>query len=160
MQRFVSRFAAAAAVVLATAVAGCGASASPPDPKPISTVPTEHNPAPPHLPAHHSADSVFVLDLTDRAAIQPDTVEFALHGTLERMHWSHWGAAVANGHGTASVRICTPSCVDGHTVDYPATVTLSHPASCFGAHFYGDSSIVAETQRGPWRLGSLIRNPC
>ena len=160
MQKSVTRFAAAAALAAAMVVAGCGASAAPPDPKPVSSVPTEHEPAPPHLPAQHPAQAIFVLDLTDRATVQPTTVYFAQHATLERMQWSHWGAAVANGRGTAVVRICTPSCVRGHTADYPATVTLSHRTSCFGANFYGDSSIVAETRRGPWRLASFIRNPC
>jgi hypothetical protein len=160
MQRSVSTFAAAAAVVIATSVAGCGPSASAPDPVPVSTVPTAHKPAPPHVPAQHPAGAVFVLDITDHATLRPTTVDFASNATLVRMQWSHWGGAVADGHGTAAVRICTPSCVDGHTVEYPATVTLSHPASCFGAHFYGDSSIVAETRRGPRRLVSFIRNPC
>lgn len=157
MSRFV---AATAAVIAAAALSGCGPSASAPDPTPVSAVPTEHRPAPPHLPAHHPAGAVFVLDLTDHATVEPTTVDFALHGTLMHMQWSNWGAAVADGHGTAAVRICTPSCVDGHTALYPATVTLSHRTYCFGAHFYGDSSIVAETRRGPWQLASFIRNPC
>lgn len=160
MQRSVSRFVAAVGVVLATAVAGCGPSASAPDPVPVSTVPTGHKPAPPHLPAHHPAGAVFVLDITDQATLRPATVDFASNATLVRMQWSQWGGAVADGHGTAAVRICTPSCVTGHTVEYPATVTLSHPASCYGARFYGVSSIVAETRRGPRRLTSFIRNPC
>jgi hypothetical protein len=160
MQRSVSRFAAGAAVVLATAVAGCGPSASAPNPIPVSAVTNEHKPAPPHLPAHHAADALFVLDLSDQAAVQPATVDFESNGRLERMRWSHWGAPVTNGHGTLALRDCTPSCVGGHTVDYPVTVTLSHPASCFGAHFYGDSVVVAETSRGRQRLPSFIRNPC
>ena len=160
MQRSVSRFAAAAAVVLAAALTGCGPTASAPDPKPISTLPTDHKPAPPQLPAHHPSGAVFVLDLTDRAALRPPTVEFALHGTLERMQWHNWGGAVAQGRGTARLRICNPDCVDGHTASYPATVTLSHRVSCFGAHFYGDSSIVIDTARRRQTLASFIRNPC
>jgi hypothetical protein len=156
-----NRFTAAAAVaIVAAAVCGCGASAARPDPTPVSTMPTEHVPAPPHLPADHPAGATFVLDLTDQAAVQPATVDFEEHGTLEDMHWSHWGAAVADGHGKALVRVCNPSCVGGYTVSYPVTVTLSNRASCFGARFYGDSSIVADTRRGPYRLDSFIRNPC
>lgn len=160
MQRSVTRFAAPAAVVLAAVLAGCGPTASAPDPKPVSSVPTEHNPAAPQLPAHHPPGAVFVLDLTDRAAVRPSTVEFASHGTLERMQWRNWGGSVADGRGTAQVRICTPDCVHGHTASYPATVSLGHPASCFGAHFYGDSSIVVDTTRGRQKLASFIRNPC
>lgn len=160
MQRQVSRFAAAAAVALAVVAAGCGTSASRPDPTPVSAVPNTHTPAPPHLPAHHAAGAIFVVDLTDTAAVRPSTLEFALHGTLERMQWSNWGGPAASGRGTALVRICTPSCVDGHTASYPTTVTLSHRASCFGANFYGDSSIVVETTRGRQKLASFLRNPC
>jgi len=58
------------------------------------------------------------------------------------------------------VRICSPSCVDGHTAAYPVTVTLSSRKSCFGAHFYGDSSVIADTRHGRQRLASFIRNPC
>ena len=161
MQRSVSRFAAATAAVIAlAALSGCGPGASAPDPTPVSSVPTEHKPAPPILPAHHPPGAIFVIDLTDRATVQPAMVDFALHGTLERIQWSNWGAAVAGGRGTALLRICTPDCVDGHTASYPATVTLSHRASCFGAHFYGDSSIVIDTARGRETLASFIRNPC
>lgn len=160
MQRSVSAFAAATAVAFATAVAGCGPSASAPNPTPVSALTSHHKPAPPHMPAQHPAGAVFVLDLTDQAAVQPATVDFASNATLEDMRWSHWGGGVANGRGTVALRDCTPSCVNGHTVKYPVTVTLSHPASCFGAHFYGDSVIVAETARGPQRLPSFIRNPC
>ena len=79
---------------------------------------------------------------------------------LESMRWSQWGGAVASGRGTVALRDCTPSCANGHTVDYPVTVTLTHPVSCFGVRFYGDSLIVAETARGRQRLPSFIRNPC
>ena len=155
-----SRFAAVVAVLLAATAAGCGPTASASDPTPVATVATAPKPASPQLPAHHPPGAVFVLDLTDRAAIRPTTVEFALHGTLERMQWRNWGGAVADGHGRALLRICTPDCVHGHTASYPATVTLSHDTSCFGAHFYGDSSIVIDTARGRQKLASFIRNPC
>jgi hypothetical protein len=160
MQRSLSRFAAGSAIALASFLAGCGASASRPDPTPVSAVATSQKPAPPRLPAHHASDAIFVLDLTDRAAVQPTTVFFASDGTLEHMQWRHWGDAVTDGRGTAAVRVCTPDCVDGHTVFYPVTVTLSHRTSCFGARFYGDSSIVAETRRGPAHFISYIRDPC
>jgi len=160
MQRPLSTLAAAAAVALATSLAGCGPTASAPDPTPVNDVPISHNPAPPRLPAHHTAGAIFVLDLTDQATVRPATVSIASHATLERMVWRGWGGPVADGRGTASLRVCSPNCVNGYTVSYPVSATVSHPASCFGARFYGDSSIVAETRRGPMRLASFIRNPC
>lgn len=162
MQQPLRSFATAAAAfaIAAVALPGCGASGAKPDPVPIGTAPISQKPAPPHLPAHHPASAIFVLDLTDRATVQPATLQFASNGELERMRWSGWGGPVVNGHGTAVVRICTPSCVKGHTATYPATITLSSRQSCFGAHFYGDSSVVADTQRGRVRYASFIRNPC
>jgi hypothetical protein len=161
MQGFLSRSAAlVAAAGAAMALSACGASASRPDPTPVTAIVNEHKPAPPHLPAHHAASAVFVLDLTDHATVRPATLFPSADGTLEHMQWSNWGAAVTSGHGTAVLRICTPSCVKGYIVSYPVTVTLSHPSSCFGAHFYAASSLVAETKHGPWRLISYLRNPC
>jgi hypothetical protein len=161
MQELVSRVRTAAAVAIAVAaLAGCGASASRPDPTPVSTNPTKFVAGPPRLPAHHPAGAVYVLDLTDLAAVQPTTVQFQEHDWLQHMQWTRWGAAVADGHGTVSIRVCNPSCVSGYTVTYPATVTLSHRVSCFGADFYVASSIIAETRRGPSPVPSLIRNPC
>jgi len=161
MQRSLSKLTAVAAVAFAAAaLCGCGVSGSRPDPTPISTNSTKFVPAPPHLPAHHPAGAVFVLDLTDHATVRPATVDVASNGTLEDMQWSTWGTAVASGHGTEAIRDCNPSCAAGQTVSYPVTVSLSHPTSCFGAHFYAASSIVAETSRGPAHLISYIRNPC
>lgn len=161
MQRSLSKFTAAAAVAIAAvALCACGASGSRPDPTPISTNPGKFVPAPPRLPAHHSVGAVFVLDLTNKATLRPATVAYASNGTLEHMQWSSWGGAVASGQGTVAIRGCNPSCASGRTVTFPVTATLSHPASCFGAHFYGASSLVAKTPHGPWRLTSYIRNPC
>ena len=151
----------AAGAIAAAALCACGASGSRPDPTPISTnPPTKFVPAPPRLPAHHPAGAVFVLDLTNIAAIRPATVAVASNSTLEQMQWGTWGSAVASGHGTAAIRDCNPSCAAGRTGTYPVTVSLSHPVSCYGAHFYIDASIVAETKRGPAQLVSYLRNPC
>jgi hypothetical protein len=51
---------------------------------------------------------------------------------LEKLHWSSWSASKAAGSGTYSVNDCTPTCVAGHFVNYPVTVTLSKPRACTG----------------------------
>jgi hypothetical protein len=160
LQQPLRRAAAAALVIAAAALSGCGATGAKPDPVPIGTAPTSTKPAPPHLPAHYSSSAIFVLDLTDHATIRPATLDFASNGTLEHVQWSSWGGSAVEGHGSAVVRICSPSCVAGHTATYPATIQLSSRQSCFGAHFYGDAYVVADTPKGKVRYASFIRDPC
>lgn len=150
------------AALVAAAVAGCGGSAgaSRPDPKPVKLSSGPSRPVSPRFPGGRPAGAIFVVDLTNNAAVRPATLAFASNGTLTKLQWSGWGGSAADGHGTAVLRVCTPSCVQGHSVSYPVTVHLSSPASCFGAHFYGDSSVVVDMPRGRERLASFIRNPC
>ena len=151
----------AAVVLLVAALAGCGASAGArPDPKPLATPVIHYDPTPPRLPAGRPPGVLYVVDLTNAGAVKPATVAFASDGTLLRLQWSRWGGSPAVAHGTAVVRLCQPDCATGQVVQYPATVTLSGVKACDRARFYVDASVVAETRRGPWHLGSFIRNPC
>jgi hypothetical protein len=44
---------------------------------------------------------------------------------LEGLRWSAWGAPTGHASGTLWENDCTPSCADGHTHPYPASVTVS-----------------------------------
>jgi hypothetical protein len=151
-----------AAIVLFTAgLAGCGASAGArPEPKPVTAPVVHYQPTPPRLPAGRPPGTLYVVDLMGAGAVKPATVAFASDGALTHVRWSSWGGATAVGRGTAVVRLCQPDCATGRVVPYPATVKLSDVRSCDRARFYVDSSVVAETRRGPWHLGSFLRNPC
>jgi hypothetical protein len=151
----------AAVALFAGLIAGCGASAGArPDPKPVSTPLIHYHPTPPRLPAGHTPGTLYVVDLTNVGAVKPAKVAFASDATLLHVQWSSWGGSAAVGHGTAVVRLCQPDCATGRIVPYPATVKLSGVKSCDHARFYVDSSVVADTRRGPWHLGSFMRNPC
>ena len=145
----------------AVAIAGCGGSAGArPVPKPLKVSVVPYKQAPPQLPAGHPAGALYVLDLTNIGHVQPATLAFASDGILHHLRWSSWGGSVAVAHGTAVLRSCKPDCATGPLVSYPGTVKLSGLESCDHARFYVDSSVVAETKNGPWRLASFMRNPC
>ncbi|MGN6871638.1 MAG: hypothetical protein ACTHMY_24850 [Solirubrobacteraceae bacterium] len=145
----------------AVAIAGCGGSAGArPVPKPLTVSVVPYKQAPPQLPAGHPAGALYVLDLTNIGHAQPATLAFASHGILKQLRWSSWGGSVAVAHGTAVLRSCKPDCATGPLVSYPGTVKLTGLKACDGARFYVDSSVVADTKTGPWRLASFMRNPC
>jgi hypothetical protein len=145
----------------AVAIAGCGASAGArPVPKPLTVSVVPYKQAPPQLPAGHPPGALYVLDLTNIGHVKPATLNFASDGTLLHLQWSSWGGPVAVAHGTALLRTCKPDCATGPLVSYPGTVKLSGLKACDHARFYVDSSVVAETRNGPWRLASFMRNPC
>ncbi len=148
-------------LIAAVAVAGCGGSAGArPVPKPLTVSVVPYRQAPPQLPAGHRPGALYVLDLTNIGHMQPATLQFASDGTLLHLQWSSWGGSEAVAHGTALLRTCKPDCATSPLVSYPGTVKLSGLKTCDGARFYTDSSVVAETKNGPWRLASFMRNPC
>ncbi len=149
-----------ALAITAVGVAGCGGAG----PTTVHLVRAgalvPGHPAPPILPASRPAGSILALGVTDVAAIRPSRVDFASDGTLVRVRWTGWGSAMAVGHGTAVLRICSPNCGQGHDTPYPATITLTGTAACDGVRFYTSSSVVVDTSGGKRRLASFIRNPC
>lgn len=46
---------------------------------------------------------------------------------IRSMTWKTWSSNIALGTGTYEYNTCTPTCVAGHNVNDPATVTLSKP---------------------------------
>jgi hypothetical protein len=153
---------AALVLVAAALTAGCGASASGAgtNATPIKLQVVPYKPTPPQLPPGHPPGAIYVLDLTNRPAMEPATLDFASDGSLLHVKWSGWGQPVAVGHGVVEVRECQPNCATGQLVSYPGTVKLTGLTSCYNARFYVDSSVVAEPRSGPWQLASFMRNPC
>jgi hypothetical protein len=46
---------------------------------------------------------------------------------FDQIHWASWGTASATATATYVENTCTPTCVAGRFVRYPATLTLSKP---------------------------------
>lgn len=151
----------AAACVAAVAVAGFAESKSSSTPRlPISFPNLGYRPYPPRLPAGLPHDAVLVVDLTNAGGIHPASLRFASDATLSGAHWTGWGAATTTGRGTATVRICTPSCGGGHDAQYPATMTLSGIRTCGAHRYYEQARVMLTTAKGPKPWGAFIRPPC
>jgi hypothetical protein len=83
---------------------------------------------------------------------------------LNGLKWSSWSASTAKASGTYLANTCTPSCVRGHFVAYPAKVTLSQPGSCPGqSHKAFKRAVLTTSMRNArhfvrrWRLGCPIK---
>ena len=62
--------------------------------------------------------------------------------SLERIAWTHWGAATATGRATVRANDCKPYCAAGHFHTYPATVTADRLAKCGLAKVYDRVTIA------------------
>jgi hypothetical protein len=114
----------------------------------------------PRLPAGLPAGAVLVVDMTNAGSVRPASLQFASDATLSRLRWTAWGGALATGQGTATVRICTPSCGGGHNASYPATVSLQGIKVCSGRRFYERATVTLTTAKGSRSSGAYIHAPC
>jgi hypothetical protein len=149
-------------IVAALALAGCGASAGartarkPPVPFPD----LGYHYIPPHLPQGAAADTVFAVDLTNVGFVHPAAMRLDPNAVLNGAQWADWGAQRTTGHGTATVRICTPSCGGGHDARYPVTIVLSSVKACDGRRFYESGTMTLTTAAGSRRFDVALRKPC
>lgn len=68
------------------------------------------------------------------ATVKPRTWSSGCTGSswnVERLMWSSWGRLSASGKGVDRYNDCDPSCADGTTTSYPATLKLSRPRLCY-----------------------------
>jgi hypothetical protein len=144
-------------VSAALALAACGGST--PN-VPISFPDLGYRYVPPRLPTGLPASAVVVVDITNTGSVRPAELHFASDGELTRARWADWGGALATGHGTATVRICTPSCGGGHSARYPATISLRGIKVCRGRRFYERATVTLSTAKGSRPWGAYIRAPC
>ncbi len=71
-----------------------------------------------------------VLACTGKAVVKP--VRYVLtcadaNTYFDDIHWTTWGSASAKATATYVENTCTPSCVAGHFMRYPGSLTLSKP---------------------------------
>ena len=85
-----------------------------------------------------------VVDLGNRAAVQPQMMDVNREQRLEELEWTDWGAPQTTGRGEVSTLECEPNCATGTRATTPATIVLSAPRSCDGARFYTKASMTYE----------------
>jgi hypothetical protein len=104
---------------------------------------------------------VGVVDLDGRAAIRPKRLNFASDAELENITWSVWDDREAEGSGRVRLLDCDPTCAQGKTVEFKATVRLVRPKACREGQFYDRVEVRLErTDGGPSEPASFVRAPC
>lgn len=146
--------------VLALAGCGAGASAQTSHRVPIEFPDLGYRSMPPHVPNGTAPGTALVVDLTNTAQARPLAMQLASDATLSGARWTNWGDRSTTAYGTATIRICTPSCGGGRDVPYRATVVLSALKSCRGYRFYQSATVTMDTVKGPRRWPAVLRAPC
>ncbi|MGH9099445.1 MAG: hypothetical protein ACRDV8_04340 [Acidimicrobiales bacterium] len=71
-----------------------------------------------------------VLDCAGKAVVRPSSYVLTCadaNSYFDGIVWATWGPTTARARATYVQNTCTPTCVAGHFVRYPATLTLSAP---------------------------------
>jgi hypothetical protein len=140
------------------ALAGCGGGEQRATPaaagiggEPPSASPTV-NPVTTPQPLHYlhgaraglAAGQIAVVDLSNRAGIEPATMDVNREQTLDAVRWSGWGNPSATGRGRVDTLVCDPTCATGRRERSTAVIVLSKPRRCGGRRFYTRSSMTYE----------------
>jgi hypothetical protein len=145
----------------ATPAAGVGGEPATPSPAvaPEATVqPLRYGPG---ARAAIAAGRVAVVDLANRAAVEPATMDVNREQTLASLRWSGWDTPSATGRGEVDTLVCEPTCATGRRERSRATIVLSAPRRCDGRRFYTRSSMTYE-ERGTGRTrapDTYLRTP-
>lgn len=145
----------------ALALAGCGAGAAAQTTPQVPTFPDlGYRYIPPQIPAGVAHGSALAVDLSNVGRMRPQAMRLASDTTLSDASWTGWGATSATGHGTVTVRVCTPSCGGGRDQHYQATVVFSHIKDCRSYRFYESATVTLNTVEGPRSWGAFLKDPC
>jgi hypothetical protein len=144
----------AAAVALCVAVGGCGGGGGEepaPAPAARSGTPSPAEAASPQPLAYTAGaraalagGAVGVVDLSNRAGVEPRSMDVNREQQLSRLRWSGWGGARATGRGDVSTLVCDPSCATGRRETSRAVIVLSSPRRCGASRFYTRSTMTYE----------------
>lgn len=85
---------------------------------------------------------IAVVDLTNRAGIEPLRMTVNSEQTVSGLSWSGWGQARATGRGEVETLSCEPSCANGQVDSSRAEIVLSAPRRCGKRQFYTRSSMT------------------
>ncbi len=163
---------ALAAAALAAALAGCGAEeevpvAADPTPAPVATPPLPAETGPefqisPEVRRTLAQGGIAVVDLANRATVEPRTLRANKEQVLRDLEWRGWGDRRAVGRGTVETLDCQPSCGRGLVSESTATLTLSKPRVCGSRRFYSEARLVYEDvlEERERESATYLRPPC
>jgi hypothetical protein len=91
-----------------------------------------------------AAGAIGVVDLSNRAAVEPRAMDVNREQQLSGLRWSGWGGARATGRGDVSTLVCDPSCATGRRETSRAVIVLSLPRRCGERRYYTRSTMTYE----------------
>jgi hypothetical protein len=89
-----------------------------------------------------AAGQIAVVDLANRAGIEPAQLDVNAEQTLDGLRWSGWGNVSATGRGKVDTLVCDPTCATGRREQSTAVIVLSKPRRCRTGRFYTRSTMT------------------
>jgi hypothetical protein len=83
-----------------------------------------------------AATKVYFEAPAGQTVYKPARIEFS-DTTLTKIHWRHWNARVARGHGRARINTCDPFCAAGNIVHGTAKLAMFKRHTKNGTRWYG-----------------------
>jgi hypothetical protein len=147
--------AVACTLAVCLALAGCGGGGDEEQAAPASKVSgagLEIPPGPTPQPVGYDAGAkaalatgaIGVVDLRNRAGVEPKTMDVNREQMLQRLRWSGWGSARTTGRGDVRTLVCEPTCANGLVEESHAVIVLSAPKRCGERRLYTRSSMTYE----------------
>jgi hypothetical protein len=96
----------------------------------------------PGAKARLAAGAIGVVDLANRAAIEPQKMDVNNEQKLDGLRWSGWGNPSTTGRGEVDTLVCDPTCANGTLERSTAVIVLSKPRRCGGSRFYTRSTLT------------------
>ena len=155
--------------LVACVLAGCGGGGSeePAASSPAGTPPPVETATPQPLAyaggarAALAGGAIGVVDLENRAGVEPRSMDVNAEQELSGLRWSGWGGDRATGRGQVSTLVCDPNCATGRRESSRAVIVLSEPRRCKGRRYYTRSTMTyAEPGNGRTRApDTYLRTP-
>jgi hypothetical protein len=112
--------------------------------------------------ARLATGAIGVVDLANRATIEPVLMDINQEQQLDELRWSGWGGPRTTGRGAVDTLICDPNCATGRRERTTAVIVLSRPRRCGARRFYTRSTMTyEEPTTGRTRApDTYLRPPC
>jgi hypothetical protein len=145
-------------LAVCVAVAGCGGGAEAERATPAAGVgdsaPAELPPEPTPQPLSYVADAkaalangaIAVVDVTNRAGVEPRLLEVNREQRLTALRWTGWGSRRTVGRGDVQTLVCEPNCARGTLENSRGVIVLSAPKRCGRQRFYTRATMTYEEQ--------------
>ena len=106
-----------------------------------------------------AAGAIGVVDLRNRAGVEPRTMDVNREQRLSRLRWSGWGTRRATGRARVRTLVCEPTCAVGRVEESRGVIVLSQPERCDGRRFYTRATMTYEEAGRTRAPATYLRTP-